>query len=74
MIDTVKADPPRLAAFELFSSSDLNAMVQIHPCRDCEPWYVEVQPHHGQVLVREWHDVDCAHLQTLLADDVAEAD
>ena len=68
------ADLPRLAAFELFCSSDLSAPVQIQPCRACEPWFVEVEPNDGHVLVREWHAEDCPHLRTLLADDLIDGD
>ena len=74
MRDDIRPDPSRLAAFELFSSADLTGPVQIQPCRACDPWFVEVQPHAGHVLVREWHAELCPHLHTLLAEDVADAD
>ena len=64
-----------LAAFELFSSDDLSATVQIRPCHVCDPWHVEVQPvSDGRIVFREWHDEDCTHLRSLLRDDVADAD
>jgi hypothetical protein len=65
---------PTLAAFELFSTADLNGTVEIQACRDCEPWFLEAQPNDGHVLVREWHAEDCTHLRMLLADDLADAD
>ena len=74
MREHVHVDPARLAAFELFSSADLTSSVQIQPCRECEPWFVEAQPHADHVLVREWHDEKCPHLRTLLAEDRADAD
>jgi hypothetical protein len=64
----------RLAPFALFTSGDLTAPVQIQPCGDCDVWFVEARPHAGQVVVREWHDVDCPHLRTLLADERVDAD
>jgi hypothetical protein len=60
---------PCLAAFELFSTGDLSTSVQIQPCRECEPWFVEVEPDDGHVLVREWHAADCPHLRGLLVED-----
>ena len=64
-----------LSAFELFSSEELSATVQIRPCRVCDPWHVEAEPMHGgRVVIREWHDEDCTHLQSLLMEDVGDAD
>lgn len=39
----------------------------IWPCHDCLPWHVEVVVEEDQVLVREWHAVDCP----VLVDDEA---
>jgi hypothetical protein len=61
-----------LAPFELFASGDLSGVVQVQPCRSCEPWFLEVEPRDGHVLVREWHAKDCMHLRTLLADERAD--
>jgi hypothetical protein len=32
---------------------------EIWPCHDCLPWHAEVVRSEGDVLVREWHAVDC---------------
>ena len=72
MTETLRTDPPTLAAFDLFSTVDLNATVEIQACRSCEPWFLEAQPHVDHVLIREWHAEDCSHLRTLLADDRAD--
>ena len=34
---------------------------QIRPCYDCYPWYAEVvsDPETGEILVREWHAIEC---------------
>ena len=68
-------DRSKLASFELFSSNDLSATVEVQPCRDCDGWYMEVDPTGDtQVVVREWHHEDCPHLRSLLDDDIADAD
>jgi hypothetical protein len=65
----------RLASFELFASDDLSATVEIQPCHACDVWYLEAQPlSGGRVVVREWHHEECTHLESLLSDDVADAD
>lgn len=44
---------------------------EIRPCPDCLPWYAEVvhDPQTGEILVREWHAVQCSQFESLLADD-----
>ena len=74
MPDDANADQPRLAPFVLFTTADLTEPVQIHPCRHCEPWFVEADPYLDYVAVREWHAEDCSHLRALLADDVLDTD
>jgi len=69
-----RAGQARLSAFELFSTADLSATVEIQPCHACSPWFLEAEPHDGHVVVREWHDADCTHLRTLMADDRADAE
>ena len=31
----------------------------IWPCLECLPWHVEVVVEEGEIVVREWHAVDC---------------
>ncbi|MEU5958755.1 hypothetical protein [Streptomyces sp. NPDC047525] len=56
-------------------SVDLNAFKQdgtsheIWPCNDCLPWHAEVVRVDGEVLLREWHAVDCEQFQRLVFDD-----
>jgi hypothetical protein len=70
----VSGDQAGLAPFELFLSADLSDTVEIQPCRSCAPWFLEVVPNDGHLLVREWHANDCPHLRTLLADERVDAD
>ena len=39
---------------------------EIWPCQDCLPWHAQVVVIDGEVLVREWHAIDCPQLQDLL--------
>lgn len=56
-------------------SVDLEAFKQdgtpheIWPCNDCLPWHAEVVRVDGEVLVREWHAVDCEQFQRLVSGD-----
>ncbi len=52
-----------LAAFQ-----DDGTPYEIWPCHDCLPWHAEVVAVEGEVLVREWHAVDCPQFQELVAD------
>ena len=72
--DSAPDDQQRLAPLVLFTSADLTEPVQIHPCRHCEPWFVEARPHAGHIAIREWHDENCSHLRRLLADELADTD
>lgn len=44
------------------------APYEIWPCHDCLPWHIEIVRQGIDVLVREWHAVDCQLFQQLLAD------
>ncbi|MER7539383.1 hypothetical protein ABTX77_32055 [Streptomyces sp. NPDC097704] len=39
---------------------------EIWACHDCLPWHAEVVLSEGEVLVREWHAVDCPQFQQLV--------
>lgn len=40
----------------------------ITPCPFCLPWHAEVVRNQatGEILVREWHAVECEHFQELI--------
>lgn len=42
---------------------------EIWPCHDCLPWHAEVIKDDDEIMVREWHAVDCPHFQQLLLDE-----
>lgn len=42
---------------------------EIWPCHDCLPWHAEVVRVDDQILVREWHAVDCEQFQRLVTND-----
>ena len=72
--ENVSVDQSRLASFELFTTDDLSACVEIWPCRHCASWHLDARPYEGgRVVIREWHDQDCAHLRSLLEGDIADA-
>jgi hypothetical protein len=41
---------------------------EIVACDSCLPWCAEVVVVEGEILVREWHAVDCPAFQSLLTD------
>ncbi|WP_019885881.1 hypothetical protein [Streptomyces purpureus] len=41
---------------------------EIWACHDCLPWHAEVVLVEGEVLVREWHAVDCPQFRELVQD------
>ena len=68
---------PVRVPYDLLLISELDEQVSIPPCAHCAGWYVEIVRGQGDpdgdVLVREWHDPSCLHLQALLADDERDA-
>ncbi|WP_405683062.1 hypothetical protein [Streptomyces sp. NBC_00057] len=52
-----------LAAFQ-----DDGTPYEIWACDDCLPWHAEVVRVEREILVREWHAVDCPQFQDLVAD------
>ncbi|MFD7945639.1 hypothetical protein [Streptomyces sp. NPDC059744] len=58
----------------LVGSVDLRAFdddgnsYEINACHDCLPWHAEVAVVEGEILVREWHAIDCPQFQQLIQD------
>lgn len=59
--------PVDLRAFD-----DDGTAYEIFACYDCLPWHAEVAIVEGEVLVREWHAIDCPQFQDLITDDTTE--
>lgn len=60
-----------IGSIDLAAFNTAGEPYEIHPCADCLPWYAEVviDPETSEILVREWHAVECSHFQDLLSDD-----
>ncbi|MFE7780286.1 hypothetical protein [Streptomyces nigrescens] len=58
-----------VGSIDLRAFNDDGDPYEIYACHDCLPWYAEVVIVEGEVLVREWHAVDCPQFQALLTDD-----
>ncbi|GHC37232.1 MULTISPECIES: hypothetical protein [Streptomyces] len=41
---------------------------EIWPCDHCLPWHAEVVRSGAEILVREWHAIDCPLFQELIED------
>ncbi|RVX41128.1 hypothetical protein EDD27_3597 [Nonomuraea polychroma] len=57
-----------VGSIDLAAFQDDGTPYEIWPCHDCLAWHAEVVTVDGQVLVREWHAIDCEHFQELLRD------
>lgn len=57
-----------VGSIDLDAFNDAGEPHEIWPCHDCLPWHAEVVIVEGDVLVREWHAIDCPQFQELLAD------
>lgn len=77
-----RRDPPRPARPKItydapIGSVDLRAFnevgdpFEITACMHCLPWHAEVvhDPETGEILIREWHAVECEAFQELIEDD-----
>ncbi|MFJ8745782.1 hypothetical protein ACIRL2_41295 [Embleya sp. NPDC127516] len=42
---------------------------EIWPCHDCLPWHAEVIVAGDEVVVREWHAIDCPQYRELLSNE-----
>jgi hypothetical protein len=65
--DTTYAAP--VGSIDLAAESADGMPYEIWPCHDCLPWHAEVIRNGDEVLVREWHAVDCSQFKRLLGDD-----
>lgn len=64
----VTRDAP-IGPVDLYAFKEDGTSHEIWPCYDCLPWHAEVVRVEGEILVREWHAVDCPTFQRLIADD-----
>ncbi|MFH8581650.1 hypothetical protein [Streptomyces zaomyceticus] len=66
---------PNVNHFAPVGSVDLRAFddegnsFEIFACIDCLPWYAEVVRDEEEVLVREWHAVECPQFKRMIADE-----
>ncbi|MFC5668300.1 hypothetical protein ACFP3U_35735 [Kitasatospora misakiensis] len=58
-----------VGSIDLPAFDDDGTTYEVWPCVDCHPWHAEVILEGQDVLVREWHAVDCPLFQQLLAND-----
>lgn len=65
--DVTRSAP--VGSVDLRAFDDDGSPYEIQACLDCYPWYAEVALAEGEILVREWHAVDCPTFQRLIADD-----
>jgi hypothetical protein len=57
-----------VGSIDLHAFREDGTAYEVWPCQECLPWHVEVIQDEGEVMVREWHAVDCARFQESLAD------
>lgn len=57
-----------VGSVDLAAVNDQGEPYEIWPCGSCLPWHAEVVQVEGEVLVREWHAVDCPEFQELITD------
>ncbi|NNG35093.1 hypothetical protein [Nakamurella aerolata] len=58
-----------VGSIDLAAEDEDGTPYAIWPCASCLPWHAEVIRDGDDVLVREWHAVDCEAFQELLTDD-----
>ncbi|HEY5834965.1 hypothetical protein [Streptomyces sp.] len=58
-----------IGSVDLDAFKDDGTPHEIWPCTDCYPWHAEVVNVEGEILVREWHAVDCQQFRDLTARD-----
>ncbi|GAA2530903.1 MULTISPECIES: hypothetical protein [Streptomyces] len=57
-----------VGSVDLMAFDDDGNPYEIWACEDCLPWHAEVVLVEGEVLVREWHAVDCPQFKQLMED------
>lgn len=75
----IRPQPPRpnvgfsapIGSVDLCAFDDAGNAYEILACPDCLPWRAEVvrDPRTKELLIREWHAVDCELFQELIRDD-----
>ncbi|WP_030274440.1 hypothetical protein [Streptomyces sp. NRRL B-24484] len=64
----VTYDAP-VGSVDLPAFDENGAPYEVWPCTDCLPWHFEViRADDGEVMVREWHAMECALFQQLISD------
>lgn len=58
-----------IGSVDLRAFQDDGSSYEVWPCNDCLPWHTEVVRVEGEILVREWHAVDCPQFVRLVSDD-----
>jgi len=58
-----------IGSVDLAAFQDDGTAYEIWPCHECLPWHAEVVRDGDDVLVREWHAVDCPTFQSLISDE-----
>lgn len=66
----IRFDAP-IGSVDLCAFDDAGIAYEILACPDCLPWRAEVvrDPQTNEILIREWHAVDCELFQELIRDD-----
>ena len=66
----IRFDAP-IGSVDLRAFDDAGIAYEILACPDCLPWRAEVvrDPQTNEILIREWHAVDCELFQELIRDD-----
>lgn len=59
-----------IAPVDLRAVNEVGEAYEIVACPECLPWRAEVvtDPQTNEILVREWHAVECTLFQELIAD------
>ncbi|WP_329072228.1 hypothetical protein [Streptomyces sp. NBC_01429] len=55
-----------VGSVDLAAMNDEGEPYEIWPCGSCLPWHAEVVRADEEVLVREWHAVNCPEFQKLI--------
>ncbi|MFF8840569.1 hypothetical protein [Streptomyces sp. NPDC015130] len=74
MTDTPERKPKTtldapVGSVDLAAFADDGTAYEIFACHYCLPWHAEVVVVEGEILVREWHAVDCQDFQELIDGD-----
>lgn len=65
--NTTRSAP--VGSIDLRAFADDGTAYEIWPCHHCLPWHAEVVHAEGEILVREWHAVDCPEFRELVNGD-----